>query len=152
MYKSTSRSEQFREKTGDQSDRISPRGYGESNDTWEVLSSLKEQYEALRERLKTENDTSIRADLIRQISDMKITMNEGSRFSFERIFCKVVAARLPPDVFKMFVEEARTYWRQEGWSDLMPPPSNRVLKKNFKRQVKERVKESERRAQEWGKP
>lgn len=146
MFKSTSISEQFQKKTGDYSTRISARGYGESNDTWEVLSSLKDQYEALKKRLDHENGPSIKADLIRQIGDMKITMNEGSRFSFERILCRVIAARLPPEVFKMFVEEARSYWRQEGWPDLMPPPSNRVLKKNFKRQIKERNREADRRS------
>ena len=146
MYKSAATSEQFHKLTVDYSTRISACGYGESNDTWEVLSSLKEQYDALCARLAIERDHSIRADLIRQIGDMKITMNEGSRFSFERILCRVVFARLPPDVFQLFVEEARGYWRQEGWPNLMPPPSNRTLKKNFKRQIKERNREASRRA------
>jgi len=146
MFKASSKSEQFQARTGEFSNRVSVRGYGESNDTWEVLSSLKEQYEILRKRLATEENVSTRADLIRQIGDMKITLNEGSRFSFERVLCRVVAARLPPDVFRLFVEEARSYWRQEGWPNLMPPPSNRVLKKNFKRSVKMRAQEIERRS------
>jgi hypothetical protein len=136
MFKKTSTSEQFMGKTGDFSTRISARGYGESSDTMEVLTSLKEQYDALKVRLRAETDNAERSNLIRQIGDMRLILEEGARFSFETIFVRVAQARLPANVFLLFVEEARTYWRREGFAALAPPPTRRQLRKNAKREAR----------------
>lgn len=136
MFKSTQISEDFQHKTGDFSTRISARGFGDSNNTLEVMASLKDQYDALRERLKTTPRGSVRENIIREIGDMRLTLESGSRFAFEAIFVRVAKARLPEKMFYLFVEEARSYWRREGFADLTPPPSPRVLRKNFKREIK----------------
>ena len=142
MYKKTSDSLHFQEMAGSFANRISARGYWESNNPLDILPSLKEQYDTLVQRVEHVRAGNQRADLIRQIGDMRVVLENGTRLAFEAIFVRVAQARLPKDTFLTIVDEARGYWRREGFSACVPPPSNSAKRKIIKRSLKYSDRES----------
>lgn len=144
MYKAASRNEQFMGLTGSFSDRLRARGFAESNNPIEILPTLKEQYDALKVRMRSERDPQLKQDLIRQIGDYRRILEDGTRLAFEAIFVSVAQARLPKDYFLTLVEEARSYWRQDGFADCVPPITRKAKHKNVKRRVKEMINEGEK--------
>ncbi len=136
MYKTAAKNLHFQKSEGSSSNRIKARGFGESNDPIEILPSLKEQYDTLQERLKNTQDRVLRADLIRQIGHYRLILEDGTRLAFEKIFINVAQARLPRDKFLVLVEEARSYWRKEGFADCQPEETQRQKHKQLKKNIK----------------
>lgn len=88
---------------------------------------VREQAEEIRSRL---------ANVIREKGDMGRICREASRLAFETIFVAVAQRRLPKDTFLLIVEDAREVWRQEGWPEAMPQPTNKERVRNLKRSTR----------------